>query len=121
MRIDKLAQVPDLAIVCAALSRVPQIISQLGALGTRAVIVGPSVRDRMSERQTQAAFKAILDAARPKLIRVLGPGSGGVIVPALGLNASVAPISAIAGRIVSFEQLRSRFVASGIDPGCGTC
>ena len=112
VRLGKLAEVPDLAIVCAALGRVPQIISQLGALGTRAVIVGPSVRDRMSESQSRAAFKAILEAARPKLIRVLGPGSGGVLVPALGLNASVAPISAIAGRIALVTQSAS--VASAV-------
>lgn len=112
LRIDKLDAAPDLAIVCAALERVPQIVAHLGALGTRAVIVGPSVRDTMSASQAQAAYQAILDAARPDLVRILGPGSGGLIVPASGLNASVAPVAATAGRIALITQSAS--VASAV-------
>ena len=82
VRIGELAVVPDLAIICAALDKVPSIISQLGARGTRAVIVGPWLWHRMNRGQVLAARKAILEAARPYLMRVLGPGSGGLVVPA---------------------------------------
>lgn len=99
MHIDEIDPVPDLAIVCAPLRDVAQIVAQLGARGTKAVIVGPSLRERMTPAQVQEAHKAILDAARPYLMRVLGPGSGGIAVPALGLDASVAPIGATAGKI----------------------
>jgi acetyltransferase len=104
LHIDEIEIAPDLAIVCAALSDVPQIIAKLGARGTRAAIVGPLLRDTLSDSQVLDARKAILDAARPWLMRVLGPGSGGVIVPASGLNASVAPVTAVAGKIALITQ-----------------
>jgi acetyltransferase len=112
LHIDKLETAPDLAIICAEVERVPQIISELGALGTRALIIGPSVPDGMRNGQAQAAYKAILNAARPQLIRVLGPGSGGLIVPELRLNASVAPVIAAPGKIALVAQSAS--VASAV-------
>jgi acetyltransferase len=117
MRIDKLDSAPDLAIICASLDRVPQIISELGARGTRAVIIGPSVREKMTSSQATTSFKAILNAARPQLIRILGPGSGGLIVPTLQLNASVAPVIATPGKIALVAQSAS--VASAVlDRAC---
>jgi acetyltransferase len=104
VRIDELELVPDLAIICAALRDVPQIIAQLGARGTHAVIVGPSMRDKMTGSEVLEVRKAILDAARPHLIRVLGPGSGGLLVPARGLNASVAPVTPTPGKIALIAQ-----------------
>lgn len=117
VHIDKLEQAPDLAIICAALGDVPQIISQLGERGTRAVIVGPSLRDRLSSSEAAEVRKAILDAARPHLMRVLGPGSGGLVVPAGGLNASVAPVTTTPGKIALVA--RSAAVAAAVlDRAC---
>ena len=104
VHIDDLDLVPDLAIVCATLRDVPQIIARLGALGTRAAIVGPTLRETMSGKQVQEARSAILDAARPFLMRVLGPGSGGLTVPAGGLNASVATVTTAPGKIALVAQ-----------------
>ncbi len=104
VRLDESEVVPDLAIICAALDMVPSIIRQLGARGTRGVIVGPWLWHRMKHSQIAAARQALLEAARPHLIRVLGPGSGGIVVPARGLNASAAPVSITAGRIALVSQ-----------------
>ncbi|MCM2290414.1 MAG: GNAT family N-acetyltransferase [Sulfuritalea sp.] len=104
VHIDELEVAPELAVICAALGEVPQIISQLGARGTRAVIVGPSLRTRMNSRQVLEVRQSILDAARPWLMRVLGPGSGGVVVPGSGLNASIAPVVATPGKIALITQ-----------------
>jgi len=61
--------------------------------------------------------KAILDAARPHLMRVLGPGSSGLLVPASGLNASVAAGTALPGKIALVAQ--SAAVASAVlDRAC---
>ena len=117
VHIDKLVAAPDLAVVCAALGDVPQIISQLGARGTRAVIVGPSMRTRMNASQVLEVRKAILDAARPWMIRVLGPGSGGLVVPASGLNASVASGTAAAGKIAVVAQ-SAAVAAAVLDRAC---
>ena len=117
VHLDELGVVPDLAIICAALVDVPQIIAQLGARGTRAVIVGPALRDKMTSSEVAAVRKAILDAARPHLVRVLGPGSGGIVVPASGLNASIAPVAATPGKIALVAQ--SAAVASAVlDRAC---
>ncbi len=112
VHIDKLELGPDLAIICATLGDVPQIIAQLGARGTRAVIVGPSLRHKVSSSEAAELRKAILDAARPHLIRVLGPGSGGLVVPASGLNASVAPVTTTPGKIALVA--RSAAVAAAV-------
>jgi len=110
--IDELEATPDLAIVCAARRDVPRIIARLAARGTRAVIVGASAREKMTGSEAAEVRKAILDAARPHLLRVLGPGSGGLLVPARGLNASVAPVSATRGKIALIAQ--STAVASAV-------
>jgi len=107
IHIDQLKVVPDLAIVCAALADVPDIVKQLGERGTRAVIVGPSIRDRMNENEGLAVRKAILDAAHPHMMRLLGSGSGGIAVPARGLNASVTPVAATPGKIALVTESTS--------------
>ncbi|MDP2825235.1 MAG: GNAT family N-acetyltransferase [Sulfuritalea sp.] len=117
VHIDELELVPDLAIVCATLRDVPQIVARLGARGTRAVIVGPSLREKMSGSQVLEARRAILDAARPFLMRVLGPGSGGLMVPAGGLNASVATVTAAPGKIALVAQ-SSAIAAAVLDRAC---
>lgn len=104
VHIDELDTVPELAIVCTPLADVAPIIAKLGALGTRAAIVGPTMRERIAPEDLSAVYKSILDAARPNLVRVLGPGSGGLLVPASGLNASVAPASAMPGRVALIAQ-----------------
>jgi acetyltransferase len=104
IHIDELDVVPDLAIICAPLDDAPKIISKLGHRGTRAVIVGPSIRIRMTAAEVAEVRKAILDAARPYLMRVLGPGSGGLAVPSSGLNASVATVTATPGKIALVTQ-----------------
>ena len=117
VHLGKLETAPDLAVVCAALGDVPQIIAQLGARGTRAVIVGPSLRTRMNSEQVQEVRKAILDAARPWMMRVLGPGSGGLVVPKSGLNASVAAGAPAPGKIALVAQ-SAAVAAAAVDRAC---
>ena len=118
IHMDEIELAPDLAIVCAALENTPQIIAKLGARGTRAVIVGPSMRDKTGGGEALDIRKAILDAARPHLMRVLGPGSGGLVVPASGLNASVATVTPLPGKIALVAQSTS-VAASVLERACG--
>jgi acetyltransferase len=110
--------VPDLAIICAPLRDVAGVVAELGERGTRAVIVGPSLHESLSEAQVAEARKAILDAARPRLVRVLGPGSGGLVVPSCGLNASVAPVMARRGKIALVVQ-SAAIAAAALDRAAG--
>jgi len=93
----KLPGVPDLAVICTPPQTVAQLIGELGALGTRAVIV---MTAGLSAEQKQA----MLDAARPTLLRILGPNCLGLLVPHLGLNASFAHVEARAGDVAFVSQ-----------------
>jgi acyl-CoA synthetase (NDP forming) len=101
---------PELAVVRATADDLPRIVAQLGEAGTRAAILGPMAGARGTDMAKLR--RAILEAARPHLMRVLGPGSGGVVVPPLGLNASVAPVGAPAGKIALIT--RSAAIAAAV-------
>ena len=118
VHLSELDTVPDLAIVCAPLRDVAGIVAELGTRGTRAVIVGPSLHEKLTALQVAEARKAILDAARPKLVRVLGPGSGGLLVPASRLNASVAPVMVGRGKIALVVQ-SAAIAAAALDRAAG--
>lgn len=88
---------PDLALICTPPATVAPLIAQLGALGTRAVLI---VTAGMSADQKQAA----LTSARPFTLRVLGPNCLGLLSPHIGLNASFAHTDALAGDVVFVSQ-----------------
>lgn len=96
-RAADLPQAPDLAVVCTPPASVPGLIEEFARRGTRAAIV---MTAGMSAAQKQAA----LDAARPQLLRVLGPNCLGLLSPHLGLNASFAHTAALAGGVAFVSQ-----------------
>jgi acetyltransferase len=98
-----LPQAPDLALICTPPPTVPGLIADLGARGTRAAIV---ITAGLKQAQAQGGTleQAMLDAARPHLLRILGPNCIGALVPAIGLNASFAPGNARAGKLAFITQ-----------------
>jgi acetyltransferase len=92
-----LPEAPDLAVICTPPATVAQIVEELGRLGTRAAIV---MSAGLSAEQKQAA----LDAARPHLLRLLGPNCIGLLNPHLGLNASFAHTDALPGPLAFVSQ-----------------
>ena len=96
-RCADLAAAPDLAIVCTPSDQVAGVIRDLGRLGTRAAVVTTA---GMGEAQR----RAVRDAARPHLLRLLGPGSLGILTPHLGLDASLAPVGALPGVLAFVSQ-----------------
>ncbi len=89
--------VPDLALICTPSATVAGLITQLGALGTRAAIVLSAGLDAVQKQAMQ-------DAARPHLLRILGPNCIGLLVPRLGLNASFAHVDARPGELAFVTQ-----------------
>jgi acetyltransferase len=78
---------------------VPPLIAELGARGTRAALVlTAGIGDKGGLRQ------AMLDAAQPTCLRVIGPNSFGMFVPALGLNASFAHLAPAPGHLAFLSQ-----------------
>jgi acetyltransferase len=96
-RAADLPQVPDLAVLCTPPATVPGLIEELGRLGTRAAIV-------MTAGLTAVQKQAVLDAARPHLLRVLGPNCLGLLSPHVGLNASFAHADALPGEVAFVSQ-----------------
>jgi len=92
-----LPSAPDLAIICTPPDSVAALIDAFGRLGTRAAIV---MTAGLSAKQGQA----MLDAARPYLLRVLGPNCLGLMSPHLRLNASFAHIDGLPGDIAFVSQ-----------------
>ncbi len=96
-RIGQLPQAPELGVVCTPPAAVPGVIAELGRAGTRAAVVLTAGLDA-AQRQ------AMLDAARPHLLRILGPNCIGLLVPGKGLNASFAHTQALPGELAFVSQ-----------------
>jgi acetyltransferase len=95
--IAHLPAVADLAILAIPPSGAANAVAELGARGTRAAII-------VVHGFTAAERQALLDAAKPHLLRLLGPDSVGVAVPARGLNAGLGHIAAAAGGLAFVTQ-----------------
>lgn len=92
-----LPEVPDLAVICTPPAVVPGLIAGLGELGVRAAVV-------LSAGLDAGQKQAMLDAARPHLLRILGPNCIGMLSPHIGLNASFAHIDALPGELAFITQ-----------------
>lgn len=102
--VAKLPVVPDLAVICTPPAGVPDTIARLGARGTRAAAVLTAGLHLQSEAGGRRLDQAMLDAARPHLLRVLGPNCVGLIAPGARLNASFAHAAAAPGSIAFLSQ-----------------
>ena len=95
--VAELPRAAELAVICTPPASVPGLIAELGAAGTRAAVMLTAGLDA-AQRQ------AMLDAARPHLLRLLGPNGIGLQVPAIGLNASFAHLAAQPGELAFVSQ-----------------
>ncbi|MET0962317.1 MAG: bifunctional acetate--CoA ligase family protein/GNAT family N-acetyltransferase [Noviherbaspirillum sp.] len=99
-----LPKAPDLAIICTPPHTVPGLIAELGARGTRAAIVLTAGLGAIKDSHGVSLKQRMLDAARPYLLRILGPNCVGMLVPAIGLNASFAHTGALPGKLAFVSQ-----------------
>lgn len=95
---------PDLAVVATPPATVPDIIAELALAGCRAAVVITAGFGEGEEITGAALRNKMLDAARPKLMRVVGPNCLGFISPARGINASFAHLAPAAGDIAFITQ-----------------
>ncbi|MBK8538162.1 MAG: GNAT family N-acetyltransferase [Candidatus Competibacteraceae bacterium] len=94
---------PTLAIITRPLREAPTLIQQLGERGTRAVVLISEAR-AIPPGERKALFQAILDAAQPYLLRVLGPSSQGISIPLSQLNISQNLQPLIPGQIAFITE-----------------
>jgi acetyltransferase len=95
---------PELAIVCTPPRTVPDIIRQLGEKGTKAAVVLTAGLGRERDGRGRTLMQAMLDEARPHLLRILGPNCFGLLTPGIGLNASFATTGARPGTLAFVSQ-----------------
>ena len=95
---------PELALICTPPESIPGIIAELGAKGTKAVIVITAGLGSVKNSQGVSVKQAMLDAARPFLMRIMGANCVGLLVPDIGLNASFAHTDALSGQIAFVSQ-----------------
>ncbi len=105
VRVADLPSAPGLAVICTPAASVPALIAQLGEAGCRAAVVLSGGMDGRGDNG-RSWRSAMLDAARPFLLRILGPNCVGLLVPRLGLNASFAPAAAapLPGKLAFVSQ-----------------
>ncbi|OOG55411.1 bifunctional acetate--CoA ligase family protein/GNAT family N-acetyltransferase [Polaromonas sp. C04] len=102
--VASLPQAPDLAVICTPPGTVPELIAALGRKGTHAAIVLTAGLKQPPPQGGPSLEQAMLEAARPHLLRILGPNCIGALVPSVSLNASFAPGNAKAGRLAFVTQ-----------------
>ncbi|RQQ24420.1 GNAT family N-acetyltransferase [Burkholderia stagnalis] len=76
--VGRLPAPPSVAVICTPPATWPGIVQKLGALGTRVAVIVGEVRTAAD----RAALERTLKAARPFVLRIVGPGSLGVLSPA---------------------------------------
>ena len=99
---DLLPETPDLAVIATPAETVPGVIADLGAHGCRAAVVISAGFEGVG--RAAALKRAVLEAARPHLLRIVGPNCLGVLSPATGVNASFASAMPPAGRVALVAQ-----------------
>ena len=102
--IEALPEAPDLAILASPPDTVPATVAALADLGTRGVCVITAGFGAGGGPASLARRQALLDAARPKLVRIVGPNCVGLQLPSVGLNASFASVYPDSGSIALVSQ-----------------
>ncbi|WP_374452224.1 GNAT family N-acetyltransferase [Phenylobacterium sp.] len=95
--VAELPLVPDLAVIATPAPSVPGIVAELAQAGCRAAIVISAGVDATLRQQ-------MLDAAKPTLMRILGPNCLGFMSPRQGINASFAHLSPAPGGLALVSQ-----------------
>ena len=95
---------PDLAVICTPPDTVPGLIAELGSRGTRGAIVITAGFREIGSEHGASLERAMLEAGRPYLMRIVGPNCVGVVSTPIKLNASFAAGNALAGGIAFVAQ-----------------
>jgi acetyltransferase len=101
--IDAISAAPDLAVIATPPETVPGLIAKLGARGTRAAVVITAGFGELGAEGLKLQ-QAVLDAAKPYLLRIVGPNCVGILSPHAGVNASFAHVAPKRGGLALLTQ-----------------
>lgn len=102
--IRALPSAPDLAVICTPPATVPDLIAALGEYGCRAAVVLTAGLKQQTLPDGRHLQQAMLDAAKPHLLRILGPNCLGMQIPGLKLDASFSHATAEPGQLAFISQ-----------------
>ncbi|MDX9785424.1 MAG: bifunctional acetate--CoA ligase family protein/GNAT family N-acetyltransferase [Desulfobacterales bacterium] len=102
--VKSLPKTPDLAVIATPPDTVPKLIEQIGRRGTRAAVVITAGFVESDNDKGRRLCAQMLDAARPHLLRIVGPNCLGIMVPGVGLNASFGHVQPLKGSIAFVAQ-----------------
>lgn len=102
--VGSLPVTPDLAVICTPATTIPGLIRELGEKSTKAAIVLTAGLAGRLDEYGDDLQQSMLEAARPHLLRIIGPNCVGLIVPEIGLNASFAHTNALIGDLAFVSQ-----------------
>ncbi|PWG62568.1 bifunctional acetate--CoA ligase family protein/GNAT family N-acetyltransferase [Spiribacter halobius] len=102
--VESLPVTPDLAVICTPPRTVPDIVAQLAERGTRGAVVITAGFGEGGDDDGMALRQRMLEAARPHLMRIIGPNCLGILVPGQGLNASFSHLAPAKGRLAFVTQ-----------------
>ena len=102
--VASLPMTPDLAVLATPPDTIAPLIGELGARGTRAAVILTAGFAEGEAKVGRERAAELLAAARPHLLRVVGPNCLGIAVPGIGLDATFAPAPALNGNIAFLTQ-----------------
>ena len=95
---------PELAVIATPPETVPGLVAELGARGCRAAVVVTAGFGEGDRAHGQELREQMLEAAKPHLLRIVGPNCLGFISPGKGINASFAHLTPKAGDLAFVSQ-----------------
>lgn len=95
---------PDLAIICTRASRVPELVETLAQFGCKTAIIMASGIGQETNAAGDNLLTLCQHHAKRYGMRLIGPNSLGMILPPIGLNASLAHTGASKGKIAFLSQ-----------------
>ena len=102
--VASLPMTPDLAVIATPPDTIAPLVAELGSRGTRAAVI---LTAGFAEGEAQVGKERaaeLLAAARPHLLRIVGPNCLGIAVPGIGLDATFAPAPLLSGNIAFLTQ-----------------
>jgi acetyltransferase len=102
-RLGELPQPPEAAVFVTPAATLPGLIAEAAAAGVRAAVVLSSGFGEAGP-EGKALQEAMLAAARPHGLRILGPNCLGVMRSDAGLNATFSPVAALPGGLALVSQ-----------------
>ncbi|MDD3127891.1 MAG: CoA-binding protein, partial [Candidatus Methanomethylophilaceae archaeon] len=101
--VERIGNVPDLAVICIKAEHVLGEIEKLGSVGVRRVII-ITAGFREESDEGRITEERILAAVRKHGIRAIGPNCFGVMNTSAGLNTTFSSLFPVAGNIALTSQ-----------------